>query len=130
MSDCIRAGVFPTFLHVSGEALIEDGHDDASRSKAKSLLGPSCASVLWDRVLMASESVGWELTIDMFAAAANAKHRRFTSWTDEPESEQIDRFAEKSWHSSLCPGCSQRHLERLVLPAFRSGRAMREACRL
>ena len=26
----IKAGLFPTFLHVSSEALIEDGHDDAS----------------------------------------------------------------------------------------------------
>jgi hypothetical protein len=87
MSDCFRAGIFPTFLHVSGEALIEDGHDDASRSKAKSLLGPSCASTLWDRVLLASKSVGWELTIDMFEAAANAKLQRFMSWTDETGSE-------------------------------------------
>ena len=110
-SDCIRAGIFPTFLHVSGEALIEDGHDDASRSKAKSLLGPSCSPALWDRVLLASKSVGWELTVDMFAAAANAKLRRFMSWTDEPSSEQIDCFATRSWYSSLCPGCGHRHLE-------------------
>ena len=32
MADCIKEGLFPTFLHVSGEALIEDGHDDASRT--------------------------------------------------------------------------------------------------
>ena len=90
--DCIRvkAGLFPTFLHVSGEALIEDGHDNASRSKAKSLLGPSCSLAMWERVLAAAGAAGWELTVDMFAASANAKLRRFMSWTDEPGSEQVD----------------------------------------
>ena len=59
--DCIRvkAGLFPTFLHVSGEALIEDGHDNASRSKAKSLLGPSCSLAMWERVLAAAGAAGW-----------------------------------------------------------------------
>jgi hypothetical protein len=89
----------------------EDGHDDASRSKAKSILGPSCASTLWGRVLLTSKSVAWELSIDMFAAAANAKLQRFMSWTDEPGSEQVDCFAARSWNSSLCPGCGQRQLE-------------------
>jgi hypothetical protein len=47
----------------------------------------------------------------MFASAANAKLRRFMSWTDEPGCEQIDCFAARSWESSLCPACGQRHLE-------------------
>ena len=64
-ADCIKAGLFPTFLHVSGGALIEDEHDDASRSKAKSLLGPSCSIVMWGRVLSAADAAGWELTVDI-----------------------------------------------------------------
>ena len=110
-ADCIKAGLFPTFLHVSGESLVEDGHDDASRSKAKSLLGPSCSPAMWDRVLSAAGAAGWELTVDMFAASANAKLRRFMSWTDEPGSEQVDCFAARSWGSSTCPACGQRHTE-------------------
>ena len=88
------------FLHVSGEAVIEDGHDDASRSKARSLLGPSCSLAMWDRVLSAAGAAGWQLTVDMFAASANAKLCCFMSWTDEPGSEQVDCFAARSWGSS------------------------------
>ena len=110
-SDCIIAGLFPVFLHVSGEALIADGHDEASRDKAKSLLGPSCSPRLWQTVLEAAREAGWELTVDMFAAAANAKLPRFMSWTDEAECEQVDCFASRTWASSLCPSCEIRHTE-------------------
>ena len=44
-------------------------------------------------------------------ASANAKLRRFMSWTDEPGSEQVDCFAARSWGSSTCPTCGQRHIE-------------------
>ena len=109
--DCIAAGLFPLFLHVSGEALIADGHDDASRDKAKSLLGPSCGSTVWKLVLEAAGEAGWELTVDMFASAANAILPRFMSWTDEAECEQVDCFAARTWRSSSCPACGEQHSE-------------------
>ena len=31
---CIERGLFPMFLHVSGQALVENGTDDGSRAKA------------------------------------------------------------------------------------------------
>ena len=54
---------------------------------------------------------GWEPTIDMCSAAANAKLPRFISWTDEAECEQVDCFAARTWSSSLCPSCEKRHTE-------------------
>ena len=46
---CIEHALFPMFLHVSGQALIEDGTDDGSRAKAQSLQGPECTDELWTK---------------------------------------------------------------------------------
>lgn len=110
-SDCIEHGQFPIFLHVSGEALIADGHDDASRGKARTLRGPKCSSALWERAQKAASEVRWRMTVDMFASSSNAQLPRYMSWTDEPGSEQVDAFAARSWSSSLCERCNQRHTE-------------------
>ena len=53
----------------------------------------------------------WQPTIDMFAAACNARCRRFRSWTPDKGSEQVDAFALRSWDNSSCPGCKRWHRE-------------------
>ena len=110
---CIEHALFPLFLHVSGQALIEDGTDDGSRSKAQSLQGPACADELWERIQAFAHDLGqsWQPTIDMFAAACNARCRRFCSWTPDKGSEQVDAFALRSWDNSSCPGCKRWHRE-------------------
>ena len=109
--DCVRAGQFPMFLHVSGESLVSDGVDDGSRTKARSLRGPCSGAWLWAEAQQLATAVGWSMTVDMFAAACNTKLPRFMTWTDETGSEQVDAFAARTWDSSECPGCRQRHAE-------------------
>ena len=104
--DCIRAGQFPMFLHVSGESLVSDGVDDGSRTKARSLRGPRSGAWLWEEAQQLASAVGWTMTVDMFAAACNAKLPRFMTWTDEAGSEQVDAFAARTWDPSECPGRS------------------------
>ena len=101
------------FLHVSGEALIEDGTDDGSRAKAQSLQGPACTDVLWSRIREFAGGLRhqWRPSIDVFAAACSARRDRFCSWTPKGGSEQVDAFAMRSWDSSLCPSCQQWHRE-------------------
>jgi hypothetical protein len=110
---CIEHIQFPMFLHVSGEALVADGTDEGSRAKAQSLQGPACQDHLWTRILTFAKEGGtaWTPTIDMFAAACNARLERFCSWTPEQGCEQVDAFAARSWDTSQCPGCGQWHRE-------------------
>ena len=100
---CIECGFFPMFLHVSGQALIEIGIDDGSRAKVQSLQGPACTGELWTKIQVFANDLGhsWQPTIDMFAAACNARCRRFRSWTPDKGSEQVDAFALRSWDNSL-----------------------------
>jgi len=55
--------------------------------------------------------LGWAMTIDMFAAACNARLPRYMTWTDEGGSEQVDAFAARTWDSSECLSCGRRHAE-------------------
>ena len=109
--DCIRTGQFPMFLHVSGESLVSDGTDEGSRTKARSLQGPACGDWLWEQALQMAGQLGWAMTIDMFAAACNARLPRYMTWTDEGGSEQVDAFAARTWDSSECLSCGRRHAE-------------------
>lgn len=110
---CIENALFPLFLHVAGEALVEDGTDDGSRAKARSLQGPACAENLWRKITAFAAEGGrkWSPTIDMFAAACNRRLKRFCAWTPELGCEQVDAFAARSWDTSRCPGCGQWHRE-------------------
>ena len=109
--DCIEAGQFPMFLHVSGESLVAAGIDDGSRSKARSLKGPACSDWIWEQALTMASEVCWGMTVDMFAASCNARLPRFMTWTNEALSEQVDAFAARTWDSSQCPSCGVRHSE-------------------
>ena len=57
---------------------------------------------------------GWELTLDLFAAASNALTPRYVSWTDEPHSESVDAFDMRSWAQTRCV-CGQYHRETLFI---------------
>ena len=109
--DCIKNGQFPMFLHVSGESLVTDGTDEGSRTKARSLQGPACGDWIWEQAQQMAGRLGWKMTVDMFAAACNARLPRYMTWTDEGGSEQVDAFAARTWDSSECLLCSRRHAE-------------------
>ena len=108
---CLRRGWVLRALHVSGERLIEEGVDDASRSKAKDLQGPKCGPLLRRRIFAVLATHGVQVTIDMFASSCNALVPRFNSWSLEPENEHTDSFTMRTWESSMCPGCGERHKE-------------------
>jgi hypothetical protein len=98
--------------------LIAEGVDGGSREGALRLLGPACAATTKGLILELLATHGWRVTIDLFAAQSNAFVARFASWTDEPNSEQVDAFGLGSWNQSLCP-CGQVHRETVII--FRPG---------
>ncbi len=53
--------------------------------------------------------------MDLFAAGNNAQAARYTSWTDEPDSEHVDAFTMRSWAQSCCPGCKLYHRETMLI---------------
>jgi hypothetical protein len=108
---CLKRGWVLRALHVSGERLIEEGVDEASRAMAQALRGPKCGPTLRRRILSVLAAQGMHLTIDMFASSCNALVPRFNSWSLEPENETTDSFTMRTWESSLCPGCGERHKE-------------------
>ena len=108
---CYRAGWVPMFLHVSGERLIEEGVDNGSRAEARRIWGPKCSRVLRDFIFDFCKRQQCEITIDFFASSCNALVPRFASWSKEPGTEAVDAFSMRSWESSLCPACGQRHKE-------------------
>ncbi len=108
---CMAAGWSLMALHVSGERLIEEGVDDGSRTEAKRLQGPKCSARLREYIFRFCQDEGCEITIDLFASSCNRLVERFASWTKEPQSEAVDAFSMRSWESSTCPACGQRHKE-------------------
>ena len=107
----IPRGIFPKFLHVSGEELIREQVDDGSRAKARSLQGPACGADLRAKIVAFATKQGWQLTIDFFASACNRLTERYMSWSEDPNCELVDAFAARSWNSSPCPHCDQSHRE-------------------
>jgi hypothetical protein len=97
-------------LHVPGVQLIAEGVDGGSREGALRLLGPACTAGTRELILELLAAHGWRVTLDLFAAQSNAFAERFASWTDEPNSEQVDAFNLGSWNQSLC-SCGQEHRE-------------------
>ena len=65
--------------HVQGLALVEEGIDGASRagaqfgpdSKLEHVLGPRVGDGLWGSIESLEAPLGWEVTIDLFAAMVN-----------------------------------------------------------
>ena len=108
---CIPRGIFPRFLHTSGEELVREGVDDGSRAKARALQGPACGGALRVNIVKFARDQGWELTMDFFASACNHLTERYMSWTEDPDCEQTDAFAARSWNVSYCPFCKCIHQE-------------------
>ena len=103
------------FLHVPGKQLILEKVDGGSRAGAERLLGPSCTPWARGEIATLLGEHGWNLTLDLFAAGSNAQAARYTSWTDEPDSEQVDAFTLRSWAQSQCPGCKLYHRETMLI---------------
>ena len=106
-------------MHVPGTTLVEEGIDGASREgdelgpgvNVSSLLGPAVSEELWSLVQRLAGEIGWELSGDRFATAANRRLARFNSRFPEPEAEATDALAQVDWDSSACPECGLWHRE-------------------
>ena len=99
------------FPHVSGNRLIEEGVDNGSRAEARRIWGPKCSRVLRDFISDFCKRQQCKIMIDFFASSCNSLVPRFASWSKEPGTEAVDAFSMRSWESSLCPACGQRHKE-------------------
>ncbi len=69
---CARYNASCLFLHVPGTTLMAEGIDAASREGAEAELGPACGPVLRSAVHDTASRLGWAISIDLFATAANA----------------------------------------------------------
>jgi hypothetical protein len=120
----LEAGAKASFLHIPGTEMIAVGTDGASREGAKHVIGPSLTDVGRDRVRTFLRQHGWRITIDLFAADCNKFCERYSSWTDEPNSEAVDAFSILSWNQSLC-ACGQMHRETaFIFPPKRMEKAI------
>ena len=113
---CANLDTDTVFLHSPGLEMIADGVDARSRDEPQAARGPECTPALWDQVLAATRALGWSITVDAFAVAANAKVPRFFSRFPEPQAEAADAFSVPDWRASWCPVCEGFHEE--VLFAF------------
>jgi hypothetical protein len=104
-------GCHTLHLHAPGQTLIDEGIDDLSRDKAADIAGPVSGPGLRERVLSLAASLGWTLTIDAFATAANTLLPRFFARYAEPDAEAEDAFSVGDWDCSLCPSCGSHHRE-------------------
>ena len=77
------------------------------------LLGPAASDRLWRLVEAEVAKAGWQITMDLFATACNARALRFCSRGPEPEAERVDALSAPDWGSSLCPTCGRQHRETL-----------------
>ena len=101
------------YLHAPGTQLIEEGVDGLSRDVAADVAGPVSSKFVRDRATSLARSLGWELSIDAFASAANSLLPRFFARYAEPRAEAEDAFAVGDWAYSTCPACGQLHRETL-----------------
>ena len=121
---CVRLNLDTVQLHVPGKQLVAEGIDGASRdglllgvgNNVESVLGPSVSDELWQKVLGVAAEVGWEISVDLFASAVNARARRFFSRFSEPGAEATDALLVQDWAFSRCPSCGKMHRE--VVYAF------------
>ena len=110
---CADQDVDPLWLHSPGLQLIKEGVDGESRVAPAEALGPAVSDQLWARVLTLAQAVGWPITVDAFAVAANTRAPRFYSRFAEPQAEATDAFSVPDWRSSPCPLCGLHHQETL-----------------
>ena len=111
--------------HVPGLALarVGEGIDGASRPGAQlgpnanleHALGPRVGDGLWGSIESLVASLGWKVTIDLFASESNSCAagcaQRYCSRFPEPGAECVDALSVSYWGKSLCPCCRNRHRE-------------------
>ena len=102
-------------LHVPGTVLISEGVDGGSREGAERFAGPLVHPWARDQIAKLLAENRWKLTLDLFAAGSNKHCDRYVSWTEEPDSEQVDAFTLRSWAQSRCIGCGDYHRETLLI---------------
>ena len=103
--------VEPYFLHAPGDTLIAEGIDDASRSLARGIKGPSCNQTLKTYIFASAKRLGWHISVDAFASAYNRLVERYYAEFPEPDAEAVDALAVTDWNSSVCPSCGRPHRE-------------------
>jgi hypothetical protein len=108
---CAERGATCLFLHVPGTTLMEEGIDAASRAGAALELGPACGGELQAAIRSRAAVLRWDISVDLFASAANALVPRFFSRYPEPGAEAVDALSVPSWNASPCPGCGCCHRE-------------------
>ena len=101
----------PYFLHAPGDTLIAEGIDDASRSLARGIKGPSCNQTLKTYIFASAKRLGWHISVDAFASAYNRLVERYYAEFPEPDAEAVDALAVTDWNSSVCPSCGRPHRE-------------------
>ena len=106
-----NAGVDTVFLHAPGADLIRENIDAASRSGAIDLHGPAVTPAARQLIHQRAESVGWRISVDLFATKQNAICPRFFARFAEPDAEGQDALAQADWNSSRCPRCGESHRE-------------------
>jgi len=105
-----RFGILLLSGWVPGDRVIDLGADGLSRSGGKDWGGYGLGQSAWTLVCNKAESVGKNLTIDLFASASNAKCPRFHSVHHTQGAESAGAFDRLSWAHSKCP-CGQTHSE-------------------
>ena len=101
----------PLYLHAPGRVLIDEGVDDASRSLAQEVSGPTSGAFLRDKILAEARCCGWHITVDAFASQENTLVPRFFARFAEPMAEAEDAFTVGDWACSFCPCCHNWHRE-------------------
>jgi hypothetical protein len=90
-------GCHTLHLHAPGQTLVDEGIDALSRDTALEVVGPVSGPWLPERALSLAASLGWTLTVDTFATAANALLPRFFARYAEPDAEAEDAFSVSDW---------------------------------
>jgi hypothetical protein len=99
------------FLHAPGVDLIQEDIDAASRAGALALHGPALTKKTVQLVHEKAASIGWKITIDLFAKRKINITQQFFTQFAEPDAEGRDALAQPVWNASLCPHCRNIHQE-------------------
>ena len=91
--------------------LIREDIDAASRTGALALHGPAITQSAASLVHASASSLGWRISIDLFASRKNNITPRFFAQFAEPDAEGRDALAQPSWNSSVCSHCCSVHCE-------------------
>ena len=87
---CARLRTENYFLHVPGNLLVEEGVDGASRELARQVSFPASTYLMKELLREEAASLGWTLSLDLFASGSNAVVPRYFSRCAEPGADSID----------------------------------------